>query len=62
MDVVCTLCFLGNNSQHMTVYAKDSSWLWKVLGIAKAHLSPGTLCRAVMSAVLATSVSLVSVL
>ena len=39
-----------------------SSWVWKVLGIAKAHMSPGTLHLAEMSAALAAGVLLVSFL
>ena len=34
-----TSLFLGNNRQHQPVCAKTiSSWVWKVLGIAKAHI------------------------
>ena len=36
--------FLGNNRQHWLVCAKTiSSWVRKVLGVAKAHMSPGSL-------------------
>ena len=59
MDPGCTL-FLGNNRQHMSVYATlISSWVRKVLCVTKVHMSPGTLCGA---AVLVAGVSLVSTL
>ena len=36
--------FLGNNKQHRPVCAKTiSSWVRKVLSVAKAHMSPGSL-------------------
>ena len=39
-----TSLFLGNNRQHQPVCAKNnSSWVQKVLGVAKAHMSPGSL-------------------
>ena len=39
-----TSLFLGNNRQHRPVCAKTiSSWVWKVLSVAKAHMSPGSL-------------------
>ena len=39
-----TSLFLGNNRQHWPVCAKTiSSWVWKVLGVAKAHMSLGSL-------------------
>ena len=39
-----TSLFLGNNRQHWPVCAKTiSSWERKVLGVAKAHMSPGSL-------------------
>ena len=42
--------FLGNNRQHMSICAKRiSSWARKVLGVAKAHMSPSTFWGAVVS-------------
>ena len=39
-----TSLFLGNNRQHWPVCAKTiSSWVRKVLGVAKAHMSLGSL-------------------
>ena len=39
-----TSLFLGNNRQHRPVCVKTiSSWVRKVLGVAKAHMSPGSL-------------------
>ena len=39
-----TYLVLSNNSQHQPVCAKTiSSWVWKVLSVAKAHMSPGSL-------------------
>ena len=39
-----TSLFLGNNRQHWPVCAKSSSsWVRKVLGVAKAHMSLGSL-------------------
>ena len=39
-----TSLFLGNNRQHRPVCAKTlSSWVRKVLSVAKAHMSPGSL-------------------
>ena len=39
-----TSLFLGNNRQHRPVCAKTiSSWVRKVLCVAKAHMSPGSL-------------------
>ena len=39
-----TSLFLGNNRQYRPVCAKTiSSWVGKVLGVAKAHMSPGSL-------------------
>ena len=58
-----TSLFLGNNGQHQPVCAKTiSSWVWKVLGIAKAHMSPGSLQGVAVSAALAAGVSLVTIL
>ena len=55
-----TSLFLGNSRQHRPVCAKTiSSWVGKVLCIAKAHMSPGSLWGA---AALAAGVSLVSIL
>ena len=61
MDRVWLLIFLGNNRQHRPVCAKTiSSWVRKVLCVAKAHMSPDSLLGA--SAALAAGVSLVSIL
>ena len=58
-----TSVFLGNNRQHRPVCAKTiSSWVRKVLCIAKAHISLGYLLGAAVSTVLAAGVSLVSIL
>ena len=58
-----TSLFLGNNRQHWPVCAKAiSSWVRKVLCIAKAHMSPGSLWGVAASAALAASVSLVTIL
>ena len=55
--------FLGNNRQYSLVYAKTiSSWVRKVLCVAKAHMSPGSLWGVAVSTALAASVSLVSIL
>ena len=55
--------FLGNNRQHMLVCAKKiSSWVRKVLDIAKAHMSPTTFWGVEVSAALVVSVSMVSIL
>ena len=55
--------FLGNNRQHQPVCAKTiSSWVRKVLGVAKAHLSLGSLQGVAASAALAAGVSLVTIL
>ena len=52
--------FLGKNSQHRPVCAKTiSSWVSKVLYIAKAHISPGSIQGAAASACLVTGISLV---
>ena len=57
---MCDFCFLGNNRQHRLVCAKTiSSWVRKVLCVAKAHMSPGSLQGA---AALAAGISLVSIL
>ena len=40
-----TSLLLGNNRQHRPVCAKTiSSWVRKVLGVAKAHMSLGGCC------------------
>ena len=58
MDHVTSL-LLGNNRQHWPVCAKTiSSWVRKVLCVAKAHMSLGVAA----SATLAAGVSLVSIL
>ena len=55
--------FLGNNRQHRPVCAKSiSSWVRKVLCVAKAHMSLGSVQGVAASAALATDVSLVSIL
>ena len=55
--------FLGNKRQHMPVGSKTiSSWVSKVLGIAKAHLCWGNLQGVVVLAAIVTGVSLVSIL
>ena len=41
---MCDLSFFGNNGQHCPVCAKTiSSLVRKVLGVAKGHMSPGSL-------------------
>ena len=58
-----TFLFLGNNRQHQPVCAETiSSWVWKVLSVAKAHTSPGSLGVVAASAALAAGVSLVTIL
>ena len=58
-----TSLFLGNNRQHWPVYAKTiSSWVRKVLCVAKAHMSLGSLQGVATSATLAAGVSLVTIL
>ena len=58
-----TSLFLGNNRQHWPVCAKTiSSWVRKVLCVAKAHMSLGSLWGVVASAGLAAGVSLVCIL
>ena len=63
-DGLCvTSLFLGNNRQHRPVCAKTiSSWVRKVLCVAKAHMSLGSLWGAAASAALVAGVSLVSIL
>ena len=58
-----TSLFLGNNRQHWPVCVKTiSSWVRKVLGVAKAHMSLGSLWGVAASAALAAGVSLVTIL
>ena len=55
--------FLGSNRQHMPVCARTiSSWVRKVLSIAKAHVSPGTFQDAVVSVTMVVDLSLMSIL
>ena len=50
--------FLCNNRQHWPVCAKTiSSWVWKVLSVSKACMSPGSLLGVAASAALAAGVS-----
>ena len=58
-----TSLFLGNNRQVWPVCAKTiSSWVRKVLCVAKAHLTLGSLQEVASSAALVAGVSLVSIL
>ena len=58
-----TSLVLGNNKQHRPVCTKTiSSWVRKVLCVAKAHMFPGSLQGGVASAALVAGVSLVSIL
>ena len=58
-----TSLFLGNNRQHCPVCPKTiSSWVWKVLSVAKAHMSLGSVWGIAASATLAAGVSLVTIL
>ena len=58
-----TSLFLGNNRQHRPVCAKTiSSWVRKVLGVAKTHMSLGSLWGVAASAALAAGVCLVTIL
>ena len=58
-----TSLFLGNNRQHWPVCAKTiSSWVQKVLCVAKAHMSLGSLWGVAASAALEAGVSLVTIL
>ena len=53
----------GNNRQYQPVCAKTiSSWVRKVLCVAKAHMSLGSLLGVAASAALAAGVSLVTIL
>ena len=55
--------FLGNSRQHWPICAKTiSSWVRKVLCVAKAHMSLGSLQGVAASAALAAGVSLVTIL
>ena len=59
---MCDFSFLGDNRQHRPVCAKTiSSWVRKVLYVAKAHMLPSYLWGAA-SAALVAGVSLVSIL
>ena len=58
-----TSLFLGNNRQRQPVCAKTiSSWVRKVLCVAKAHMSPCSLWGVAASAALVAGVSLVTIL
>ena len=58
-----TSLFWGNNRHHWPVCAKTiSSWVRKVLYVAKAHMSRGCLWGVAASAALAAGVSLVTIL
>ena len=58
-----TSLFLGNNRQHRPVCAKTiPSWVRKVLCVAKAHMSLGSLWGGAASTALAAGVSLVTIL
>ena len=63
-DGLCvTSPFFSNNRLYRTVCAKTiSSWVRKVLCVAKAHMSPGSLQGVAASAALAAGVSLVTIL
>ena len=62
--VMCHFCFfLSNNRQHSPVCAKTiSSWVRKVLCVAIAHMSLGSLQGAAASATLLAGDSLMSIL
>ena len=58
-----TSLFLGDNKQHRLVCAKTiSSWVRKVLCVAKAHMSLGSLQGVAASADLVAGVSVVTIL
>ena len=58
-----TSLFLGNSRQHRPVCTKTiSSWVRKILCVAKAHMSSGYLQQGAASAALAAGVSLVTIL
>ena len=60
---MCDFSFFSNNRQHWPVCTKTiSSWVRKVLCVAKAHMSPGFLWGAAASAALVAGVSLVSIM
>ena len=60
---MCDFYFLGNNRQHRPICAKTiSSWVRKVLCVAKAHMSPVSLGVAAASAALVAGVSLIFIL
>ena len=63
MDLCVTSLFWGNNRWHRPFCAKTiSSWVRKVLCVAKVHMSPGSLWGDAASAVLVAGVSLGSIL
>ena len=63
MDHIWLLYFLGNNRQHWPISAEtNSSWVRKVLCVAKAHMALCSLWGVATSAALAAGVSLVSIL
>ena len=58
-----TSLFLDNNRQHRPLYAKTiSSWVWKVLSVAKAYVSLGSIWGVAAPAALVAGVSLVTIL
>ena len=58
-----TSLFLGNNRKHRPACAKTiSSWVRKVLFVAKGHISPGSIWGDAASAALVAGVSLVSIM
>ena len=58
-----TSLFLGDNRQHRSVCAKTiSSWVRRVICVAKTHMPLGSLLGAAVTAALVASVSLVSML
>ena len=60
--IACDFSFLGSNRQHRPVCTETISWVRKVLCVAKAHMSPGSVWGVVASAALVAGVSLVSIL
>ena len=60
---VTSLFYLGNNRRHRSACATTiSSWVRKVLCVAKAHMSPGSLWGLQTSSALVAGVLLVSIL
>ena len=58
-----TSLYLGNNRQHWPLCAKTiSSWVRKILSVAKAHMSLGSLQGIAVSAAFTAGVSLVTIL